>query len=820
MRELEGLFDLRVKARSIAYLFATGATLGLLTLAFPHASEVRDVPLIVLAGIAYVVAAAVLALADHLREWHIHAVLVAGTVIVSLANYYAGPSTLYPLLYMWAALYAFYFFPLREAFAQMVFLAVAYAVVLAVQDADSAVVSWLLAVGTPLVAGLLISRLLGRVHEHAREVRSSEERTRLVLDTAPDAFVTVDRDGLIRTWNVAAERAFGWTKGEAIGRRMSELILPPEHRERHDTRRRALIENPDPLAMEHFEVELVRRDGQRFPGEATVSKVDVAGELFVSGFIVDVTERLRRQAEREALLREQAARAEAERVAEIVGGMQALVDAALAQRSLEGVLRDLVAQVRGVLDADAASIFLADQSGALSPGASAPGDLAGADAFAEAVAEAGEARLGQGDALVGVPLLADGEVTGVLVAGVDPPRGFTGEDLTLLRLAAERVGLAIAHVRVYEREHRIAETLQRSLLPDRLPHLPGLQVEARYLPAAAEAEVGGDWYDVIPIAGGAVGLVMGDVAGKGLAGASMVGRLRSALRAYALEGHDTGRVVERLNRLLWTEAEESQMATMLYAIADPAAGVVRWVNAGHPPPLMISGHGDAEFLRGEASVPLGVLPFPTYTEVSAPMEPGSALLLYTDGLVERPGEHIDDGLAQLAACVREAAADDPQRLLDHVLDALVPAGGAPDDVALLTLKNLPVPDHFSADFPAEPESLAPIRSMLRRWLSHAGANELEIAEITTACGEAATNAIEHAGTGNGTGFAVSGRRQGDEIEIEVRDHGSWRREREDDHGRGIDLMRTLMDTVAVEPGPKGTTVSLRRRLGAREIPEA
>ena len=140
MRELEGLFDLRVKVGSIAYLFATGATLGLLTLAFPHASEVRDVPLIVLAGIAYVVAAVVLVLADLLREWHIHAVLVAGTVIVSLANYYAGPSTLYPLLYMWAALYAFYFFPLREASAHMVFLAVAYAVVLAVQDADSAVV--------------------------------------------------------------------------------------------------------------------------------------------------------------------------------------------------------------------------------------------------------------------------------------------------------------------------------------------------------------------------------------------------------------------------------------------------------------------------------------------------------------------------------------------------------------------------------------------------------------------------------------------------------------------------------------------------------
>ena len=136
-------------------------------------------------------------------------------------------------------------------------------------------------------------------------------------------------------------------------------------------------------------------------------------------------------------------------------------------------------------------------------------------------------------------------------------------------------------------------------------------------------------------------------------------------------------------------------------------------------------------------------------------------------------------------------------------------------MALLTLRNLPVPEQFSADFPAEPESLAPIRSMLRRWLSHAGADDIEIAEITTACGEAATNAIEHAGTGNGAHFEVSGRRDGPEIELLVRDHGSWRSEREDDHGRGLELMRTLMDTVAVEPGAEGTTVSLRRRLGQR-----
>ena len=813
MRELPGLFDLRVKARSLAYLFATGATLGLLTLAFPHAEMVRDVPLIVLAVLAYAISAVVYLGAERVHGWQIHVVLLAGTAIISLANYYAGPTTLYPLLYMWTALYAFYFFPLREAFAHLTFLALSYAVILAVQDADTAVVRWLLAVGTPAVAGLLISWLLGHLHDHSRELEQSEERTRLVLDTAPDAFIALDSEGRITNWNAAAERLFGWTQAEALGETMRELIVPPEFRDRHEERRRALIDSESALATERFDVEFQHRDGSRFPGEATVSKVETRGEVFVSGFITDVSERLRRQAEREALLREQAARAEAERMAEIVGGMQALVDAALAHRSLDGILRDLVAQVRGVLGADTAAIYLSDENGLLTPGASAPAGHTGSEEFASQVAGSREATLAGEGSLIGVPLLAEGDVTGVLVAGGEPPREFSGEDLTVLRLAAERVGLAIAHARVYEREHRIAETLQRSLLPDRLPDLPGLEVAARYLPAASEAEVGGDWYDVIPIAGGAVGLVMGDVAGKGLAGASMVGRLRSALRAYALEGHDAGRVVERLNRLLWTEAEESQMATMLYVIVDPAEGVVRWVNAGHPPPLVIA-DGAVRFLQGEASVPLGVLPFPTYQEASAALEPGSTLLLYTDGLIERPGEHIDDGLAELAARVADAP-EDPHALLDHLLDALVPAGGAADDVALLTLRNLPVPDRFSVEFAAEPESLASIRSMLRRWLSHAGADDLEIAEITTACGEAATNAIEHAGTGNGSRFEVSGSRDGAEVEISVRDHGSWRTEREDDHGRGLGLMRTLMDTVAVEPSEEGTTVSLRRKLGQR-----
>jgi anti-sigma regulatory factor (Ser/Thr protein kinase) len=305
--------------------------------------------------------------------------------------------------------------------------------------------------------------------------------------------------------------------------------------------------------------------------------------------------------------------------------------------------------------------------------------------------------------------------------------------------------------------------------------------------------------------------VMGDVAGKGLAAASMVGRLRSALRAYALEGHGPARVVEQLNRLLWTEADESQMATLIYLVVDPAEGEVRWVNAGHPPPLLVNGAESPQYLEGGTSVPLGVLPFPDFEEVAVPMDPGGAVVLYTDGLVERAGEHIDAGLGRLVNAVQGAPVE-PERLCDHVLRELVPDGGTPDDVALLTLRTIPMTDRFRVEFPATPEALASMRAVLRRWLRHLGSNEQQIAEVATACGEAATNAIEHAGAGGGAQFEVGGRLDGREIVITIRDYGAWRAPREGDQGRGLSLMRALMDTVEVSPTPEGTTVRLRRML--------
>ena len=362
---------------------------------------------------------------------------------------------------------------------------------------------------------------------------------------------------------------------------------------------------------------------------------------------------------------------------------------------------------------------------------------------------------------------------------------------------------------MYEREHRIAETLQRSLLPEHLPQLPGLSVAARYLPAAAEAEVGGDWYDVLPTPSGGVGLVMGDVAGKGLAAASMVGRLRSALRAYALEGHAPARVVEQLNRLIWTEEDESQMATLIYVVVDPVAEELRWVNAGHPPPLLLSDGDVPQFLKGGSSVPLGVLPFPEFEEASARIEQGATVVLYTDGLVERPGEHIDDGLERLADVVRVPPPAIPRSSAIACCASWCPTAERPTTsrCSRCTRSRCPTASASSC-------RLSPRRSPRCARCCDAGcatwAAEQDISEIVTACGEAATNAIEHAGAG--APFEISGQLDGPRVEIAVRDFGAWREPREGDHGRGLSLMEALMDTVDVTPTPEGTTVRLRRTL--------
>jgi PAS domain S-box-containing protein len=644
------------------------------------------------------------------------------------------------------------------------------------------------------------------------------------------ALITMDADSTVLAWNREAERIFGYSAADAVGRRVPDLILDPDQRESHVQRREGAIAGDEDAPPVRYERELRRRDGSHFPAEVTLKKVILGDEAGLVVFISDVTARVQQQREREELYREQTARQEAEQMAEMVHGLQMLLDAALAHGRLEQMLEALVPRLCEVLHAEVASIFLVDdETGDLILRASTGGVPAGgivSDPEKHLSAQVLEARaprlvndpppghladpaMQAMASVIAVPLLAGEEVTGVILVGVPAPNRFDDDGLLLLGLAADRVALAIEHAMVFEREHNIAVTLQRSLLPEHLPSLPGLEVSARYIPAASEAEVGGDWYDVIPLDASRVGLVMGDVAGKGLSAASMVGRLRSAMRAYAIEGHEPADVVARLNQLVWSEAEDSEMATLVYVVVDPNAGELQWVNAGHPPPIVL-GDDHPWFLEGGRSVPLGVMPFATYQKAVAPMPGGRALLLYTDGLVERPGELLDDGFARLAAAIADSA-HGADALCDHVLERLVPEGAMADDVALLSLYEPVLSDRFSLELPPDAEQLASMRALLRRWLRHADPSETDVAEILMSIGEAAANAIEHASPA-GAPFRITGVIRGGEVDITVSDRGSWREQRDEGRGWGFVLMHELMDSVEVTPSEDGTTVRMRRRL--------
>jgi PAS domain S-box-containing protein len=362
-----------------------------------------------------------------------------------------------------------------------------------------------------------------------------------------------------------------------------------------------------------------------------------------------------------------------------------------------------------------------------------------------------------------------------------------------------------------EREHRIAETLQRSLLPDRLPQIPGVALAARYVPAAGETEVGGDWYDVVPLPNGHLGVAIGDVAGHGLRAAVTMGQFRMAVRAYALEEDSPARVLSRVHQLV-RRLSPSEMATLIYLVFDPASGGITFASAGHPPPLLIEPDGQNSYLHEGLAPPLGAAPRAgDYIQASSHLPAGSTLLLYTDGLVERRNVSIAQGLDRL----REQAvgALELEALCDHLLTSLLGENVA-DDMALLALR----PTAFAGQplhvrLPAEPGALVPLRQTLRRWLREAGAPPDEIFAVVVACNEACANAVQHP-YGAREGFLeidvalIDG-----QVEITVSDSGRWRPPSPREGGLGLQIIQGLMGDVDVQTTEEGTTVRMRKHLG-------
>jgi serine phosphatase RsbU (regulator of sigma subunit)/anti-sigma regulatory factor (Ser/Thr protein kinase) len=391
------------------------------------------------------------------------------------------------------------------------------------------------------------------------------------------------------------------------------------------------------------------------------------------------------------------------------------------------------------------------------------------------------------------------------------PREFTDQDAVILQLAAARAAPALERARLFdalEREHNAAVGLQRSLLPHRLPSIVGAPVAARYLPA--RDEVGGDWYDVMPLHRGLVGLAIGDVSGHGIRAAALMGEVRAALRAYAYEGHAASDVLQRLDRLMGATRERG-MATAAYGIFDPDTGSFRYSLAGHPPPLVVSADGEARLLAGEPPAPpLGSVPYAGYTDHETTLVGGDILLLYTDGLIERRGERLREGLDRLVATA--AGATTAGGLCDQLARELLPEGGAADDVAMVALQNEQVPERLSLQFPAQPAILSEVRRALRRWLHEIGAGPEDVGTLTLAAGEACANAIEHAYAPMPSAFAIESEENDRVVTMIVRDSGRWRRPRGTNRGRGLTIMEAAVDEFVVRQTDAGTEVVMRRRL--------
>ncbi|HEX6522964.1 MAG TPA: GAF domain-containing SpoIIE family protein phosphatase [Streptosporangiaceae bacterium] len=414
-------------------------------------------------------------------------------------------------------------------------------------------------------------------------------------------------------------------------------------------------------------------------------------------------------------------------LADRLRGIEAVTDAALSRLDEQAMLAELLERVKNVLGADTATVLLLDRRAGVLVATAAQG-------IEEEVLQGVRVPLGTGFAgqvaatrhpvildrvdsttvrnpllvdrrlksLLGVPLLAGGEVIGVLHVGSVTGRPFGPEDVDLLQLAADRAALAV-HSMMAQDDRMAAAALHRSLLPARLPSVPGAELAARYV--TGSGNVGGDWYDVFVLPSGQLGLVIGDVAGSGLPAAVIMGRMRSSLRAYILENSDPADALCMLDRKI-QYFEPDAMATVQYGVYDPKSGRLTVSSAGHLPPVLAVPGERPQPADIDVNLPIGVADDPSRSASVIEVPPGALLCFYTDGLVERRDQPLDRGIGWLVAALAEvmenapasdtaalnlpgppAAASVPlaEDACAAVMRALVGNAPARDDVAVLTL---------------------------------------------------------------------------------------------------------------------------------------
>ncbi|GAA2664748.1 SpoIIE family protein phosphatase [Streptomyces vastus] len=339
-----------------------------------------------------------------------------------------------------------------------------------------------------------------------------------------------------------------------------------------------------------------------------------------------------------------------------------------------------------------------------------------------------------------LPLPAGGRMAGACLIGWDTPHDFGPDERALLTASAGLAGQALMRAHAFDAEHELVGTLQRTLLPRRLPTLPGGAAVARYLPTTAGLEVGGDWYDVIPLPDNHVALVIGDVQGHNAGAATLMGQMRTALRAYAVEGHPPDVVVSHANRLLM-DMETDLFATCAYVDVDMEEGTAWCVRAGHLPPVLRHPDGTTEIVITEGGPPLGVVTQAEFPMTEIPLRPGALVALTTDGLVESAELDLEDGLRRMAD---QMAASDPAHL-GLVADALLTYANRSDDVALLLMRYDGMalrPERESWTVWRVPQAVGHARRFTKRTLRAWGVTQQTDA-ILLVVSELVTNALVH-----------------------------------------------------------------------------
>jgi anti-sigma regulatory factor (Ser/Thr protein kinase) len=429
-----------------------------------------------------------------------------------------------------------------------------------------------------------------------------------------------------------------------------------------------------------------------------------------------------------------------------------------------------------------------------------------------------------------LPVAGDGGVdrtTGVAVGlgdGVDgacwleyrAPRQTTTDDTAVATALSAQLGLALHRARTYDQARTTSLTLQRAMLgaDGALP----LRFAVRYEPAVPPLEIGGDWYDVMPLPDDKIGVIVGDCVGSGLSAAAVMGQLRSSARALLSTGVGPARMLDQLD-VACAGIPGARCTTVLAMVIDPRAGRLCYSSAGHVPALLAAPDAPVRWLDDAArSLPLATFFCAPRPEATLELPAGATLVSFTDGLVERRGAIIDDGISAVAEMLVDAHRHTPEDLADLVVNERRSGSGYDDDVAMVVYRQPPAP--LRLEVPAEPQRLADVRIRLHTWLAAAGVDGMLAGDVVMAANEAATNSIEHGYRGASDGVvSVAADIDSDLLAVTVTDRGGWPADHEPApsspdsfRGRGIEMMRALVDSVTVEHDDSGTVVRMRTEL--------